>query len=170
MESRASALRAYILAALRRRRGAGATCDELETALRLSHQTVSARLRELALAREVVTTDQRRATRRGRKARVYVAHGWGVARGAAGAPATAPRAAKRLVMGGAHRTILAYVARHAPRGVTCDELERATELPHQTASAYLRELVRLGAIKDSGARRATRTGRAARVYVEADGG
>jgi predicted ArsR family transcriptional regulator len=48
---------------------------------------------------------------------------------------------------------------------TCDELEERMGLAHQTASARLKGLADKGLIKDSGARRPTRSGRAARVYV-----
>ncbi len=50
-------------------------------------------------------------------------------------------------------------------GCTCDEIEQETKLAHQTASARLKGLADKGLIKDSGARRKTRSGRAARVYV-----
>lgn len=50
-------------------------------------------------------------------------------------------------------------------GRTCDEVEVLLDLRHQTASARIRELVMLGFLKDSGERRATRSGRQARVYV-----
>jgi predicted transcriptional regulator len=48
---------------------------------------------------------------------------------------------------------------------TCDEIEENLCLSHQTASARLKGLADKGLIKDSGARRPTRSGRAARVYV-----
>jgi Fic family protein len=51
-----------------------------------------------------------------------------------------------------------------PPGATCDEIERATGLSHQTASARLRELVLNGRIEDSGERRKTRSGRLATVW------
>jgi predicted ArsR family transcriptional regulator len=50
-------------------------------------------------------------------------------------------------------------------GCTCDEIEVETGLPHQTASARLKGLSDKGLIRDSGARRKTRSGRAARVYI-----
>lgn len=50
----------------------GATCDEIEQALRMRHQNVSARLRELVLAGAIVDSGSRRPTRSGRRARVYV--------------------------------------------------------------------------------------------------
>lgn len=55
---------------------------------------------------------------------------------------------------------------------TCDEIEVATGLSHQTASARVRDLVKDGYLVDTGARRATRSGRSARVYqvVTADVG
>lgn len=48
--------------------------------------------------------------------------------------------------------------------VTCDEVEVAFGLRHQTASARVRELTMLGEIIDTGERRKTRSGRTARVY------
>lgn len=48
------------------------TCDEVEVWLDMSHQTASARIRELAKAGTIVDSGQRRKTRSGRKAAVYV--------------------------------------------------------------------------------------------------
>ena len=53
-------------------------------------------------------------------------------------------------------------------GFTCDEAEIALTLKHQTCSARVRELVKLGFVVDSGERRATSSGRAARIYVLTD--
>lgn len=56
------------------RRGAdGATDDEIEEALDLTHQTASARRRELVQLDSVVDSGRRRATRRGRSAVVWIA-------------------------------------------------------------------------------------------------
>jgi hypothetical protein len=52
-------------------------------------------------------------------------------------------------------------------GMTCDEVERAYDLKHQTASARITELLKDGRIKPSGSYRKTRTGRNANVYVSA---
>lgn len=49
-------------------------------------------------------------------------------------------------------------------GWTCDEMEAITGYTHQSCSARVRELVQLGRLEDSGVRRQTRHGRAARVY------
>ena len=49
-------------------------------------------------------------------------------------------------------------------GMTCDEIEVALDLRHQTASARLRELVLQGRLVDSKVRRLTRSGRWAVVY------
>lgn len=77
MERKASALRLRVLAELQVRGDTGATCDELERALQLSHQTASARLREMALAKSIVDSGAKRATRSGRKAIVWhAAEGW----------------------------------------------------------------------------------------------
>jgi hypothetical protein len=51
----------------------GMTCDEVEAALDLRHQTASARVHELAAAGKFVRTLRRRRTRSGRHAAVYVA-------------------------------------------------------------------------------------------------
>lgn len=52
-----------------------------------------------------------------------------------------------------------------PNGVTCDEVEIALHMKHQTASARIRELVLKGFVEDSGKERPTRSGCAAVVYV-----
>lgn len=49
-------------------------------------------------------------------------------------------------------------------GATCDEIEVDLNLPHQSASARIRELVQEERIYNTGGRRATRSGRAAAVY------
>lgn len=53
----------------------GATCDEVEHALRMRHQTASARITELRKAKQVLATERRRPTWSGRTAAVYVAAG-----------------------------------------------------------------------------------------------
>lgn len=53
-----------------RERG-GATCDEVEVALGMRHQTASARIRELVLAERLIDTGDTRKTRSGSLARVY---------------------------------------------------------------------------------------------------
>jgi predicted transcriptional regulator len=50
----------------------GLTCDEVEMKTGLSHQTASARIRELALLGDIVDSSQRRPTRSGRKAIVWI--------------------------------------------------------------------------------------------------
>jgi len=47
---------------------------------------------------------------------------------------------------------------------TCDELEAALGLPHQTVGPRIRELVQLGQVRDAGVRRPTRSGRGAIVW------
>jgi predicted transcriptional regulator len=77
MEPKASALRIRILSELQVRASFGATCDELEQAMSLSHQTASARLREMVLAGSIVDSEQKRRTRSGRGAIVwYAKEGW----------------------------------------------------------------------------------------------
>jgi hypothetical protein len=50
-------------------------------------------------------------------------------------------------------------------GSTCDEVEEALNMRHQTVSARVRELVLMGLIADSGQRRKTRSGRSAAVWI-----
>lgn len=50
----------------------GWTCDEIEVALLLSHQTASSALKRLKDSKIVIETDRTRATRSGRRARVVV--------------------------------------------------------------------------------------------------
>ncbi len=47
------------------------TCDELETLLNLSHQTASARVRDLSMRGDIKDSGKRRNTRTGRKAIVW---------------------------------------------------------------------------------------------------
>ena len=78
----AVSLRSQVLAAIVAAGAAGMTCDEIEVALELRHQTASARVRELAKAgaiRPVLDPRHReprcltRATRSGRRAQIWIA-------------------------------------------------------------------------------------------------
>lgn len=51
----------------------GLTCDDIEVLLGMSHQTTSARVRDLAIRGEIRDTGKRRNTRTGRKAIVWEA-------------------------------------------------------------------------------------------------
>jgi hypothetical protein len=62
------------------------------------------------------------------------------------------------------RAVYAWVCRRGERGATCDEVEVAMGMPHQTASARLRELEMLKELDKTNEKRRTRTGRWARVY------
>ena len=61
-------------------------------------------------------------------------------------------------------TVFCYI-RSAFDGLTDDEIEIVSSLPHQTASARRRELVLSGHIEDSGKQRSTRSGRMATVWT-----
>lgn len=69
---RARTVREQVLAVIVRAKNYGATCEEVEDELRYPHQTVSARIRELALDGLIEDSGDRRPTR-GATARVYVA-------------------------------------------------------------------------------------------------
>lgn len=60
--------------------------------------------------------------------------------------------------------IFTCVQRAGHRGLTCDEIERRLYLPHQTASARVRELASSRVLVETGETRFTRHGRKARVY------
>ena len=61
--------------------------------------------------------------------------------------------------------VLEAIRQRGAHGATDDELEVELHLRHQTASARRRELVLLGKVRDSGWRRATRSGRKASVWI-----
>lgn len=63
--------------------------------------------------------------------------------------------------------VLQEIARRGDNGATDDEIEKATELAHQTASARRRGLVQKGLVVATRKRRATRSGRKATVWVTA---
>ena len=60
--------------------------------------------------------------------------------------------------------VVAVIGAAGTRGLTCDEVEVQTGLPHQTASARVNELAKAGAIIPGG-KRPTRSGRFAVVWV-----
>lgn len=60
-----------ILNYLARRPITGATCEEIELALTLSHQTCSARISELRANQRIISVGDRRTTSSGRWARVH---------------------------------------------------------------------------------------------------
>jgi hypothetical protein len=72
MKRKALLLRERVLESIGARHSEGATCDQIEIALGLTHQTCSARFNELAKAGAIVDSGNRRPTRSGRKAIVYV--------------------------------------------------------------------------------------------------
>lgn len=53
-------------------------------------------------------------------------------------------------------------------GQTCEELEEFLQMKHQTCSARISELLKMGKIVDTGERRLTRSGKKARVYKVAN--
>lgn len=68
MKASAASLRAKVLGHIT---SAESTCDEVEVALGLRHQTASARVRELALMNKIVNSGKRRKTGSGRLAIVW---------------------------------------------------------------------------------------------------
>ena len=80
----------------------------------------------------------------------------------AGDTSTAAAKSVRHTSGAKRERVLATIAR---RPMTCDRVELITGWSHQTVSARIRELVQLGALRDTGLRATTRSGRKARVYA-----
>lgn len=72
MVQHAPAIRARILDFITSRGVNGASCDEIEQELGISHQCSSARLTELRKNVDVIDMGERRVTRSGRKAIVWV--------------------------------------------------------------------------------------------------
>lgn len=69
----ALSMRGIALEAIKRAGLHGMTSDELEATIGMRHQTASARIRELALGGNIFDSGQRRKTRSGRKAAVWLA-------------------------------------------------------------------------------------------------
>jgi hypothetical protein len=67
-------------------------------------------------------------------------------------------------LGRLRQQVLDFVRAHKARGATCYEAEVGLKLSHQTTSARCSELLKAGLIWDTGDRRATGSGRSARVY------
>jgi hypothetical protein len=67
----AATLRGQVLEWIFSQAERGATCDESEVALRMKHQTCSARIRELVLTDHLVNTGLKRKTRAGVDASIY---------------------------------------------------------------------------------------------------
>jgi len=63
------------------------------------------------------------------------------------------------------KRILRFVTNRGKGGATCDEIESALGILHQTASPRVRELAQKSYIHDSGVERRTRSGRQAIVWL-----
>ena len=76
MQTPSAAIRATVLAHITAQGDVGITCDGVEEALGLRHQTCSPRILELSRLGEVVDTGRRRQTRGHRNAVVWAARQW----------------------------------------------------------------------------------------------
>lgn len=63
--------------------------------------------------------------------------------------------------------VYSFITQCGWTGATCDEIEQALNMKHQTASARVNELMNGGHIQNSGRKRSTSSGRAAIVWVRA---
>jgi predicted transcriptional regulator len=61
-----------VMESIKARHSQGMTCDEVEIALGLTHQTASARVNELMKKKLIIDSTLRRKTRSGRKATVWI--------------------------------------------------------------------------------------------------
>jgi threonine dehydratase len=77
---------------------------------------------------------------------------------------TSKTAADSISAGTIRLWVLAHIKRYPKKGATCDEVEVALGMRHQTVSARITELMDMGALKIIGTRE-TRSGRPARVYI-----
>lgn len=82
--------------------------------------------------------------------------------------ATSDAAAASIVKDVARLKAIVLDAIKREGGLTCDEVEIVTGLRHQTASARVYDLKKVGRIVDSGTRKKTRSGRDAIVWVVAE--
>lgn len=76
MHEAAPSIRERIYSWIERRGRFGATADEVEAKSGIRNQTITARIRELELSERLTKTEDKRKTRSGRNARVYVASKW----------------------------------------------------------------------------------------------
>lgn len=84
------------------------------------------------------------------------------------ADTSALAAASMRDLGGRLRLeVFSFISDCGWAGATCDEVEQALNMKHQTASARVNELMNGGYIHNSGRKRATSSGRAAIVWVRA---
>lgn len=83
---------------------------------------------------------------------------------------TAAHDSMKIFKGRIRTTILRYIYLCEDRGATCEEVERALGLNHQTVSARIAELRAFGQIQTvDNERRRTSSGRWARVHRVPDG-
>jgi hypothetical protein len=135
-----------------------ATCFDAEAALSLKHPTTSARFRELVMLGRLRATGERQPNERGKLVRVYEAcdlppnftrvNGINDTPGRSSSPATRAKIKSTVALLG-----------HA----TADEVCAVTGLLSQTATPAIRDMLFLGMLEETGAKRATRSGRMARV-------
>lgn len=79
--------------------------------------------------------------------------------------ATSRAAYATATIGENERRVLELVQSAGEHGATCDEAIRLLGLPHQSASPAFTSLERKGLLARTSARRTTRTGAAAAVYI-----
>jgi len=63
--------------------------------------------------------------------------------------------------------VYSFIAECGQTGATCEEVEQALNMKHQTASARVNELANGGHITNSGRKRSTSSGRPAIVWMRA---
>jgi CTP-dependent riboflavin kinase len=137
----------------------GVTCEEIANALNMRIQTVSARLVELhtdkliAPMSDAAGREMRRSTTSGRTAVVWK-RGWQTGdREAKRRKKRKDRPSESQSVGPIALRILRYAVDSHDRGITCQDVEDALQIRHQTASSTLTHLRKLKLIVDRQARR-----------------
>jgi len=159
-------LRRRVLDAIKAAGTNGATVDELEMTLRMSHQSTSARVSELKRAGHVKVSGAKRFTRYGKEADVIVTASPGDARSKGRRRNVPPRPRRHVAtLDKNRRRVYEAVKARGNKGATVDELEVALSMSHQTASATVTALKADGFLKAVIWQRQTRSGRWANVNI-----
>ena len=159
-------LRRRVLDAIKAAGTNGATVDELEMTLRMSHQSASARVSELKAAGHVKVSGAKRLTRYGKEADVIVTASPGDAKSKGRRRNVPPRPRRHIAtLDKNRRRVYEAVRARGNKGATVDELEVALSMSHQTASATVTALKADGFLKSVVWQRQTRSGRWANVNI-----
>lgn len=122
-------LESKVLSVITRAQAKGLTCSEVETKLKMSHQTASARVNALRDKKEIVDSGQTRKTTSGRSAIVWVIPNYG--------PEEPPQRAKRETKGTLQASISELVVDVLPLLELHDEIAKLGPLDEVAATVHL---------------------------------